>query len=182
MVGAAILSMTLIANATESVPASAETAADAQAAKAAAMEKKLVDGLARLQPFAGEWSIVSYQLNNEQAWQEKERSTLLFDWTMGHRLLETVGHLQNADFRFSLSYDALKSVYRVALIDSGSGVLDIYEGNFDASDTLIVTNPDFYQWRIKANDHGWDLNFHYSKDQGKTWSIYSRHALTSAAN
>ncbi len=159
----------------------ADTPTDAEQTQAT-HEVKLNDGLARLKPFAGRWQIVAFQPDANQQWQENERSQLSFDWVLGNRLLETSGHMQNSDFRLSISYDALKSVYRLALIDNLSGVLDIYEGNFDESGTLVLTNPDYYQWRIQTTASGWEMNYHRSVDQGENYAMFGRNVLSPASH
>lgn len=174
LLGLALSCISLALSATEAPPDPAQ--------EAALMEQKLVAGLGRLEPFAGRWSIVAEQHDENQRWQEQERSELSFDWVLGNRLLETSGNMMGADFRLSLSFDVYKSVYRLALIDSGSGVFDVYEGGFDSAGTLVLTNPDFYQWQLKSADVGWELNYLQSKDQGQTYVQNMRNQMRPVAD
>jgi len=170
LLAAALIGVGGVASATEAKPDPAQAAAE--------YEKKLDAGLARLKPLAGTWHIVTLEPKSDGQWHEREQAELSFDWILGGRLLETSGHMQNSDFRLSLSYDALKSVYRAALVDNLSGVLDIYEGDFDTSGALIITNPDNFQWQISTTDNGWEMNFAGSDDEGKSFKVFSRNVLT----
>lgn len=174
LLAAALIFATAAGAATEAQPDPAQAAAE--------NAKKLDAGLARLQPYAGRWLVVANQLDDAQQWVEQERVKVQFKWVIGKRLLETEGRMQATDFRMSLSFDSLKSVYRLALIDSGSGVLDIYEGDFDIAGTLILTNPDHFQWRLETSAEGWELNYYYSADQGKSYSMFGRNVVTAAAD
>ena len=160
---------------------SAIAATDSTDSQAAAYEAKLQTALSKFSALAGRWQVLNQMHDPERGWFEAERAELRFDWALGGRLLETRGHMQNADFRLSISYDAMKSVYRLALIDSASGVLDVYEGDFDDQQTLIVTNPDDFQWRIRQQDGGWSLDFYQSTDQGSSWKALSRNRFTPAS-
>ena len=90
-----------------------------------------------------------------------------------------------------ISYDQFRDVYRVAIGDS-NGLLDIYEGDWDASgrilridniraDTSFVArNGQAYHFRIEYDMRRRNApvkTVFISSDGGENWSPYARHEL-----
>ena len=97
--------------------------------------------------------------------------------------LYLTAEMQNAQYRYKMlfSYDELQKRYRIASHDDQSGLLDIYQGGFDKSGALVVTNlesgthyaidrVDYYnRLSFAETPEGWTSTVEVTTDDGATW-------------
>lgn len=88
---------------------------------------------------------------------------------LGGRYLELQGHAFDVDFRLTLGWDAPHRQYRLTLLDSGSGALDVYGGQFDTEGQLVLTNDHHFRIHLRPRPDGWTWIYQGSRDQGQTW-------------
>lgn len=72
-------------------------------------------------------------------------------------------------FRVTVGFDSTAQRYRMSLLDAGSGAVDIYDGDFDASGALVLRNPQFWRVTLTPTDSGMLWLFAHSTDGGATW-------------
>lgn len=88
-------------------------------------------------------------------------------WTLapvlGGKYLELQAFAFKADFRVTLAWDSLRKHYAMSLLDSGSGVLDVYTGPLQDGE-LVLTNDHGFRVRIKSQPDGWTWQYEGLKD------------------
>lgn len=88
-------------------------------------------------------------------------------WTLapvlGGLYLELMDHAFKADFRMTLGWDMPRKRYAMSLLDSGSGVLDVYYGQLKDGE-FTLTNDHGFRVRIQSQPDGWLWQYEYSKD------------------
>ena len=84
-------------------------------------------------------------------------------------------------YRIVLSFDTAQQAYRIVSLDDQSGLADVYEGKFDDSGALVVTNvgsgthyvfngkPHHNRMRFAQDAEGWTWVVDESADGGATW-------------
>lgn len=101
----------------------------------------------------------------------------------GGRYLEGEARVGGYGYRMILSYDVVQKLYRFSSIDDVSGLLDVYEGDFDSNGALVVTNlgsgthylsgttrvHNRLSFQPLAGDQ-WEWQIDGSTDGGKTWA------------
>ena len=154
--------------------------------------------MARLAPLEGAWTVEVYQANTEGGWtllgEEHTRIEFMFnDLTLREHPAEDGVHPYRLET--TLQYDQNRDVYRLAAMDDTWGNLDIFEGQWRAPDTLVMTN-------IKADtsfitDTGQALHFRLTTriisedtheflvemtaDRGESWQSFMRYNRTRSA-
>lgn len=90
-------------------------------------------------------------------------------WTLapvlGGKYLELQARAYEADFRITLAWDSLRRQYAMSLLDSGSGVMDIYVGPL-LNGELVLSNDHGFRVRIQSQPDGWIWQHERSKDGG----------------
>jgi glyoxylase-like metal-dependent hydrolase (beta-lactamase superfamily II) len=155
--------------------------------------KTLHEGLRKLDFVVGRWtgalSLPSAPSGADPAAAAKPAqpasSIVQFAPGGGARYLEGETRAGGFGYRMVLSYDAVQKRYRFSSIDDVSGLLDVYEGDFDSTGALVVSNVgtgthyltgtarihnrltfqplpgDVWEWRVDG-----------STDGGKTWVLW----------
>ena len=138
----------------------ADSVAQANAAAAAEHGRRM----ASLAYLAGE-----FEIRSERSAAETTPLRWQFRPILGGRYLELEGRYQGTDFRLTLGWDAPHRQYRLTLLDSGSGALDLYSGQFDDEGVLVLTNDHHFRVRLEPRPEGWAWVYQGSRDKGKTW-------------
>ena len=147
----------------------AESAKAEKAAKAKReAEEKFRAGFERLQFIEGSWHAAAKGAGGPKP--DGGLPTAVIAPYMGGKYLEMHGTKDNVAFQIVFSYYAPENKYLMSIVDDQSGVLDVYDGNFDGDGTLVFTNRQFYRVSLipKAKD-GFDWVGEYSADRGKNW-------------
>jgi hypothetical protein len=148
-------------------------------------QTRLSAGVARLVFFVGDWTVVQSR-PTPSGWVEQPPMAATFRSSMNN--LYAVGNFTAGAFSYEMvfSYDAAQSLYRIASRDDQSGLIDIYEGDFDSSGSLIVSNLTsgthyavggvkyFNRLTFAARADGWSVLVEASRDGGVTWRPQSR--------
>jgi len=91
-------------------------------------------------------------------------------WTLapvlGGKYLELQAFAYQADFRVTLAWDRLRKQYAMSLLDSGSGVLDVYSGPLQDGE-LVLTNDHGFRVRIQSQPDGWI--WRHERHKGGVW-------------
>ena len=151
--------------------------------------KTLHDGLRKLDFVVGRWtgllSLPSAPGGTDPAAAkpaQPARSAVQFAPGPGARYLEGATRVGGFGYRMVLSYDAVQKRYRFSSVDDVSGLLDIYEGDFDSAGALVVSNvgSGTYYLTGATRVHNrltfqplpgdvWEWRVDGSTDGGKTW-------------
>jgi len=148
-------------------------------------QSRLRAGVARLGFLVGDWAVVQSQ-PGPSGWVEQPPMVATFRSSMND--LYTVGNFTAGTFTYEMvfSYDAAQGLYRIASRDDKSGLIDIYEGDFDAAGSLTVSNlasgthyavggvKYFNRLTFTARPDGWIVLIEASRDGGATWRPQGR--------
>lgn len=90
-------------------------------------------------------------------------------WTLApvldSKYLELQTGANETEFRVTLARDSLRKHYAMSLLDSGSGVLDVYKGPLQDG-KLVLTNDHGFRVRIQPETDGWVWQYERSKGDG----------------
>lgn len=189
-----VIAMALFPITACSQPTPAPTS-DGDATTSVTQAVSVADAVARLNPLLGAFSVTGTQAGPDGSLIAYVPSTgqgrtllngygLEQDMTVG----PAVGQMMTLQVTFS--YDQFRQLYRVAVLDDMTGLLDIYEGDFKNDSVLSVTNlrsETFYpngaqsiyfklEWNISGEAPTFDVLA--STDVGKTWASYMQIVLT----
>ena len=151
--------------------------------------KTLHEGLRKLDFVVGRWtgslSLPSAPGGTDPAAAkpaQPARSAVQFAAGGGARYLEGETRVGGFGYRMVLSYDAVQKRYRFSSVDDVSGLLDIYEGDFDSAGALVVSNVGSGTYYLTGTTrvHNrltfaplpgdvWEWRVDGSPDGGKTW-------------
>lgn len=150
--------------------------------------KKLHVGLGKVDFVVGRWSGThsrSPAPGSEPAASKPappEPAVVRFAPGQGGRYLEGETRVGPYGYRMVLSYDVAQKRYRFTSIDDVSGLLDVYEGDFDSTGALVVSNvgPGTHYLDGTSRIHNrlsfqplsgdlWEWRVDGSTDGGKTW-------------
>jgi hypothetical protein len=108
--------------------------------EAATTQGDLRLGVDRLSFLRGKWDVLLHSPTADGAWREDGESTIIVAASMNDLYLETV--VQSGPYLCEIifSYDVVQDRYRVTSRDDQSGLMDVYEGDFDANGSLAVSN------------------------------------------
>jgi len=143
----------------------------------------------RLAPLAGSWRVTG-QILTPSGQVQLRTGTAETVYAFNDRGLDEVavidlGSPELTEMRSTFSYDPYRSVYRVTVMDDAYGLMDVYEGDFDADGRLVVTNlrsdTSFPiqggQLHFKlvydfSHESSHDFDVYLSADRGESWSLY----------
>jgi hypothetical protein len=148
-----------------------------------------VQGLEPLASLAGEWEVSGTMLDPEGNPVEIRSAATILHTLNGLSIEERSSYYpppHAVDFVCIRSWDEFRKEYRMACIDSLTGLLDIYEGRFVAG-RLVMTNLDTGTY-AEANgvrmwgrqtvseicENSFQLTWEYSLDEGSTWLEFGR--------
>ncbi len=152
-------------------------------------ENKAQQGLDRLASIVGEWLVTGTML--DLSGKEVEiRSTATITKELGGASIEEHSSYllppHAVKFTCLRTWDSFRNRYRMACIDSLTGLLDIYEGEFD-NGALVMTNLStgthaeingtrMYgrQTVSKISSDSFLLTWDISMDRGSTWQQYGQ--------
>lgn len=142
----------------------------------------LRSGVDRLSFLRGEWIAALLAPTAEGGWNASGDKRIEIVSDMNDLYLET--QIQSGSHLYELvfSYDVAQDRYRITSRDDQSGLIDVYEGKFDASGALVVTNLDSgthylfggerYHNRMTftpMSDGGWSWLVEATSDTGASW-------------
>lgn len=134
---------------------------------------------------AGSYEVTGEVMGQDGNWHVAEPTTAVIEPAAGGASLREVGTYQVPGFGYGLdahyTYDGFRDVYRITLIDTVYGLLDVYEGSM-TDGVLDFTNlrsgttfplPDGREMnlhvRIEPNDNGHLFHIDASVDAGENW-------------
>ena len=153
---------------------------DAGGAQPAGQRLDLRAGRARLDFLKGPWRAERFTLSGD-AWRSAGGGDLTFDELLNGLFLETTVTAEPFTYRILFSFDTAQQAYRIVSLDDQSGLADVYEGKFDDSGALVVTNvgsgthyvfngkPHHNRMRFAPDAEGWTWVVDASADGGATW-------------
>lgn len=148
-----------------------------------------LEAMARLAPLAGDW-VVTGEIMGPDGAQALEPGTAQARYAFRERGLEETARIDLGsegltELRTLFSYDPYREVYRLSVMDDAFGLLDVYEGDFDAEGRLVTTNLradtaypiEGGQLHFKlvhdfAESGGHDFEVYMSADRGESWTLY----------
>ncbi len=160
-------------------------------APAAAMEK--------LSALQGAWKTTTEIIDQEGVWNEQAVNHVSIESDFRGLLLtesETErlsGSEESPQLKIDYTYDQYREVYRVSVIDSGWGIMDIYEGALEAGQltvTNIKSDTSFplddggqlhFRLQIPVTGNKKVVNINLSTDKGVTWRPFYRVTYTRMA-
>ncbi len=150
---------------------------------AAETRARLHGGVDRLSFLRGDWHASLFAPSAEGGWREAGETAMGVAASMNDLYLET--EVQSGPYLYEIvfSYDVVQDLYRVTSRDDQSGLIDVYEGAFEANGSLAVSNLESgthyvsggarYHNRMtfkKDSDGGWVWLVEATSDGGATWS------------
>lgn len=135
-------------------------------------------GMAKILFLQGRWKGQSQPFRQE-AWGQASGFEGYFEPAMKDKYLQ--GAIEGAGYRWLISYDWVQDRYRMSSIDEVSGLLDIYEGGFDAGGRLVLSNLEsgthYLQGGTKIHNRltlaavgsGFHFGVEATADLGQTW-------------
>lgn len=148
-----------------------------------------LEAMARLAPLAGDW-VVTGEIMGPNGAQAMAPGSASAHFTFNNRGLEETAQIALgadglSELRTLFSYDPYREVYRLSVMDDAYGLLDVYEGGFDAEGRLVTTNLrsdtsfpiEGGQLHFKlvhdfSGDEGHDFDVYMSTDRGESWMLY----------
>jgi glyoxylase-like metal-dependent hydrolase (beta-lactamase superfamily II) len=148
-------------------------------ARPEAMRAELRQGLARLDFITGRWAGTAAR---PEATPTPAEVTFAPGPGASHRVGEM--RLDGYGYAFTLGYDLFQKRYRLAVVDDVTGLVDVFQGGFDASAALVLTNveagthyragADVVHTRLTFRslpDDRWQWEIADSRDGGRTWRV-----------
>ena len=153
------------------------------------VSSRQLEAMARLAPLAGDWLVTGEMMGPDGA-QALEPGTAQAQYAFNQRGLEETAHIElgsegMTELRTLFTYDPYRAVYRLSVMDDAFGLLDIYEGTFDAEGRLVTTNLrsdtsypiEGGQLHFKlvhdfTGSEGHDFEVYMSADRGESWMLY----------
>ena len=173
------------ATAQSQAPAPAQATAPAETEREA-FQRRLAAGVSRLQSMAGSWSVTFYNKARDGNWAPQAPQTITFRPTMNGLYLEMQLATPGYNYQMVFSYDAAMQTYRMVSRDDVSGLIDVYQGDFNADGALVLTNLQsgthyvsggkriHNRITITPGPNGWSGNTEGSADGGVTWRQQGR--------
>lgn len=170
--------------------ANADTASDARSRAKEEREAKargFETGFARLKFLEGSWTADLAAPNAKPGERSDEGTPIEVVKVKGGKALTTTLETAGYTFLMYFSYDVDLDRYRITSLDDVSGLLDVYEGTFDESGALVVSNVGtgtgytylgarhHNRLRLEPNgDTGWKWEIEVTTDLGATWKVQRR--------
>lgn len=145
-------------------------------------QSRLRRGVERLTFLRGTWHATLHTPVGDGGWQEVGQTQL--DVTPSMNDLYLVTEVRSGQYLYALvfSYDAAQDLYRITSRDDQSGLLDVYEGNFESSGALVVANvasgTHYQSGGVRIHNRmtfkpdagsGWSWLVEATADGGATW-------------
>ena len=148
-----------------------------------------LEAMARLAPLAGDW-VITGQIMGPSGAQALEPGMAQAGYAFNDRGLEETARIDLGsegltELRTLFTYDPYREVYRLSVMDDAFGLLDIYEGAFDAQGRLVTTNLradtsypiEGGQLHFKlvhdfTGSDGHAFEVYMSADRGESWQLY----------
>lgn len=173
--------------------ANAETVSDAKSRAKEEREAKargFEAGFARLRFLEGSWSADLAAPDAKPGERSDGRTPIEVVKVNGGKALTSTFKTAGYTFLMYFSYDVDLDRYRITSLDDVSGLLDVYEGTFDESGALVVSNVGtgtgytylgarhHNRLRLEPNgDAGWKWEIEVTTDRGATWKVQRRVAV-----
>ncbi len=143
------------------VAATSGVLASTGAAQASDTGGRVTGARERLRAFEG-----SYRVGTDTV----TGAAVIWRWrsVLGGKYVE-LEETMNVAFRVTIGFDSTAQRYRLSLLDAGSGAVDIYEGDFDATGALVMQNPQFWRLTLRPTERGLVWQGSRSTDRGATW-------------
>jgi hypothetical protein len=165
-----------------------KAAAQAASPQQQELRARLTAGLRRLDFLVGTWNMAASLPGPDGTWVRRRGRAETFERSMNGLYLVMRRTKPNGEvyIELTLSYDAAMGRYRLVSRDDSSGLLDVYEGDFNAAGELVMSNvgPGTYYLDAGLKHHnrltyaptpkGWDVRVEDSTDQGATWTLQSK--------
>jgi|GEM_PF-4335735 len=143
-------------------------------------------GLDRLSYMVGDWKATRYFKDPRNKWVKADEINVTFEMS-GNGKFITADIQQEGDQRYLiLSWDQYQKKYRAAVMDYSSGLLDVYTGILQSSETLMLTNGKesyniadgnriFNRYVLSQNDAGFIIESYRSiVGEGAEWVQISK--------
>jgi hypothetical protein len=147
----------------------------------AAFARALKDGIAKIEFLRGPWQAALLKPKGTD-WVAAGNVRIELEDAAGGKALTTTISLNGYTYLMFFTYDALQKAYRVTSLDDVSGLMDVYEGNFDDAGALAVSNTGpgtsyaslgtTYHNRMRflpTGTRSWELQVDFTIDNGATW-------------
>ncbi|MDG1858661.1 MAG: DUF1579 family protein [Emcibacteraceae bacterium] len=122
----------------------------------------------------GDWNVTQFSPDADGGWQKTTTSNITMSKSLGGNLIsgtssdiEPVGSM---DLELSFTYDQVRNHYRMSVIDSSFGLMDIYEGDFNQDGNFIVTNIRSGTSFLDDEGNEFHFKFTFSIDEPDQWS------------
>jgi hypothetical protein len=149
----------------------------------------------RLADMEGEWTATVYGQNADGAFGVLGEEAAHIHYILGGMAMREEAHadtLAGFQIESTLQYDQNREVFRLVAMDDTWGNMDIYEGEFDPSGVLYLTNersgttyvtPDGSElfFRLSFTIHDVNRNsfkVEMSRDGGQNWDVFQRYDRT----
>ncbi|MBN8506151.1 MAG: hypothetical protein J0L58_16930 [Burkholderiales bacterium] len=161
----AVLSLALLALGCPALAQNPVPASSAASAAALARAEQARATLAQAAQARAAWAFFAGRFEIDAAPAAKVPAGTV--WTLapvlGGKYLEMQAVAYETDFRVTLAWDSLRKHYAMSLLDSGSGVLDVYKGPLQDGE-LVLTNDHGFRVRIQSQPDGWIWQYERMKD------------------
>ncbi len=154
--------------------------------------------MAKLDALQGEWKAVTEIIQSDGVWQEQSVTLVVIEKSLGGLLLteseieRISGDATSPQLKIDYTFDQYRKVYRVSVIDSGWGIMDIYEGDLEDG-AISLTNIRsgtsfplegggelFFRLNMPVSEDKHVLDINLSADKGETWQPFYRVTYTPA--
>lgn len=148
-----------------------------------------------LKSLVGDWNVTQFTYTESGDW--KETSTSKMNMVSGLSGVMISGESRDMmpkgamDLELTLTYDQFRETYRMSVIDSIYGLMDIYEGDMNETGHLVLTNiakdthfpyeGDVMHFRFIFNDSDHDkisFSIEQTSDRGETWAPMLNYVMT----
>ncbi|MCC3859582.1 DUF1579 family protein [Pseudemcibacter aquimaris] len=104
----------------------------------------LHEKMGKLSTLVGDWSQEHYTYSEEGTWEKTGTSNLKLSKSLSDLMIsgETRDMVpaEGMNLELSFTYDLYRKIYRMSVVDSIYGLMDIYEGEFNQDGHLMLTN------------------------------------------
>lgn len=188
---ASTLTLAALATGAAAAPVAPATPATVLATTTAAQQTaelraRLEAGRRRLDFLAGTWELTVYNRNRDGEWVQNGTQSISVEPSMNDLYLRLTIATPGYNYEMTLSYDVVMGTYRIISRDDQSGLIDVYEGNFNPEGSLVVTNlrsGTHYlagsrrihnRMTLTPGANGWTSQIDGSDDEGATWRPQGR--------
>lgn len=105
-----------------------------------ATRARLTAARRRLDFLSGPWTLTFYNLRRDGEWSATATQDVSVDSSMNDLYLTTRFVTPGFSYEMVFSYDTAMRTYRIVSRDDRSGLMDVYQGDFNADGALVVSN------------------------------------------